>query len=132
MKRIIFCLTVFSLGATILCACSQATQELGVLEGHVSIGPLMPVVREGEVEPTPAPEVYAARAVVIFLQDGKTQVARVKIDPSGDYRAELPVGTYVVDINHAGMDTAAGFPKEIDITHQGVTQVDIDIDTGIR
>jgi hypothetical protein len=92
----------------------------------------MPVVREGEVEPTPAPEAYAAREVVIYKRDGKTEVARVKIDANGNYRAELLVGTYVVDINHAGMDEAVDLPEEIDITNQGITTLDIDIDTGIR
>jgi hypothetical protein len=70
--------------------------------------------------------------VVIYKKDGKTEFARLKIDASGFYQAELPVGIYVVDINRIGIDTAAGLPKEIEITHQGVTRLDIDIDTGIR
>jgi len=48
------------------------------------------------------------------------------------YRAELPVCSYVLDINYIVIDTAAGLPKEIEITNQGVTRLDIDIDTGIR
>ena len=125
-------LTVLTLGVTGLCACTQSPQEFGILEGHVTIGPLVPVIREGEVEPTPAPEVYAAREVVVYKEDGKTEFARLKINANGNYRAELPVGTYVVDINHIGIDSAAGLPKEIEITNQGVTRLDIDIDTGIR
>ena len=132
MKRFLLYLTVLTLGASILCACTQSPQEFGTIEGHVTIGPLVPVVREGNVEPTPAPEVYADREVVIFKEDGKTEFARLKIDASGNYRAELPVGTYVLDINHIGTDMAADLPKEIDITHQGVTRLDVDIDTGIR
>ena len=91
-----------------------------------------PVVREGEAEPTPGPEVYAAREVVVFEEDGKTEFTRIKIDAKGDFRAELPVGTYVLDINHSGIDIAKDLPKEIVITDQGVTRLDIDIDTGIR
>jgi hypothetical protein len=89
-------------------------------------------VREGEAEPTPAPEVYAAREIVVFEEDGKTEIARLKIDANGNYRVELPVGTYIIDINRIGIDTAAGLPKEIEITSLGVTRLDIDIDTGIR
>lgn len=132
MKRYLLYLTFLTLGASSLFACARSPQEFGTLEGHVTIGPLVPVVREGEAEPTPAPEVYAAREIVVFEVDGKTEFVRLKIDAHGDYRAELPVGTYVVDINRIGMDTAADLPKEIVITGQGVTRLDIDIDTGIR
>lgn len=125
-------LTLLTLGVSSLFACTRSLQEFGIIEGHVTIGPLVPVIREGEVEPTPAPEVYAAREIVVFKENGKTEFARLKIDASGNYRAELPVGTYIVDINHIGIDTAADLPKEIEITHQGVTRLDIDIDTGIR
>ena len=132
MKRDLLYLTLLTLGVSSLFACTQSPNEFGIIEGHITIGPLVPVIREGEVEPTPAPEVYAAREVVVFKEDGKTEFARLKIDASGNYRAELPVGTYVVDINHIGIDMAADLPKEIEITNQGVTRLDIDIDTGIR
>jgi hypothetical protein len=120
------------LGASILYACAQKPSEIGIIEGHVSIGPLVPVVRLGEVEPTPDPIVYEEREVVIYEQNGETEVARLEIDGKGNYRAELPVGTYMVDINHLGIDTAKDLPKEIVITNQEVTRLDIDIDTGIR
>jgi hypothetical protein len=131
MKRYLLLLT-FWLVVSSLLACTRSPQEFGILEGHVTIGPLVPVVREGEAEPTPAPEVYAGREVVVFKEDGKTEFARLKIGADGNYRAELPVGTYVVDINHLGIDFAKELPKEIEITVQGVTRLDIDIDTGIR
>lgn len=132
MKRILLYVALLTLGISSLFACTQTPQAFGLLEGHVTIGPLVPVIREGEVEPTPPPEVYAAREIVVFKEDGKTEVTRLTIDGSGNYRAELPVGTYVVDINHLGIDMAAGLPQKIEITHQGVTRLDIDIDTGIR
>jgi len=132
MKRKLFYLAVAILVAGSLGACMQNPEAFGILEGHVTVGPLSPVVSEGEAEATPAPEVYAGREVVVFRADGVTEFARVKIDGSGNYQAKLPVGTYVVDINHLGIDTAAGLPAEIWITDQAVTRLDIDIDTGIR
>jgi hypothetical protein len=132
MKRNLISLMVLTLLVLILCACAQKTQEHGVLEGHVTIGPLAPVVRQGEPEPTPAPEVYAAREVVVFDEDGKTEFTRLKIDAMGDFRAELPAGAYAVDTNHSGIDIAKDLPKVIVIAHQGITRLDIDIDTGIR
>jgi hypothetical protein len=110
----------------------QVVEEVGTLEGQVSIGPLVPVVKEGEEAPTPAPEVYAEREIVVFEENGKTEVTRLKLDSTGNYQAELPVGIYVVDINRIGIDTADGFPKKITITADAVIRVDVDIDTGIR
>lgn len=125
-------LTLLMLGIFFLSACTQTPQEYGVIEGHVTIGPLMPVMREGEVEPTPAPEVYAAREIVIYEEDGTKEYTRLNIDANGNYRAELPVGIYLVDINHIGIDSAADLPAKIEITTHRVTTLNIDIDTGIR
>lgn len=113
-------------------ACSATARAAGTLEGHVTIGPLVPVVRQGEPEPTPAPEVYAARQIVVFAKDGQTEVARAQVDAGGDYRVQLPPGTYAVDINHAGIDRAADLPKTMQISAGQVTRLDVDIDTGIR
>ena len=115
-----------------LSACGPGPAEFGVLEGQVTIGPLSPVLQEGETPPTPAPEVYAARQIVVFEADGETEVARLEIGPDGRYRAELPAGEYLVDINHAGIDSAAGLPATVNIEPGSTVTLDIDIDTGIR
>jgi len=116
----------------LLTACAATPSETGTLEGHVNIGPLVPVVREGEAEPTPAPEVYAGREIVIFAEDGQTEATRAKIDPNGNYHVTLPVGTYVVDINHLGIDRGLNLPQTVQITSQQVIRLDVEIDTGIR
>jgi hypothetical protein len=90
------------------------------------------VVEAGVPEPTPAPEVYAERKIVIYAEDGQPEVARVDIDDSGHYRVTLPVGVYVVDINHLGIDLAKGLPQQVEIKSQQTTRLDVDIDTGIR
>lgn len=118
--------------AMIVTACMPIPKGTGTLRGHVTIGPLVPVHREGEPDPTPAPEVYAARQIVIYKPNGKTEVVRAEIDAQGNYEIDLPVGTYVVDINRIGVDHAAGFPAEVDILADQVTILDVDIDTGIR
>ena len=111
-------------------SCNQGPQEFGVLEGKVTIGPLVPVLREGEIPPTPAPEVYSAREIVVYKKDGVTEFARLPIDSNGIYRGELPVGTYVIDINRIGIDSAANLPIEIKITN--ISNTILEIDTGIR
>lgn len=115
-----------------IAACGQQPVESGTLEGHVSIGPLAPALREGELPPTPSAEVYAARQIVIYEANGRSESTRLEIDAAGNYRVELPVGTYVVDINRIGIDSADGLPKEIEITANTTVRLDIDIDTGIR
>jgi len=115
-----------------ICSCSNGPSAFGILEGRVSIGPLVPVLREGEQPPTPSAEVYAARQIVVYEMDGKTEIVRLQIDSTGSYHAELPVGKYVIDINHAGIDSAADLPMAIEIAAGSTVRLDIDIDTGIR
>jgi hypothetical protein len=110
-------------------SCTPGPQETGTLEGHVTIGPL---VRDGEPEPTPGPEVYASRQIVIYAQDGRTEITRVQVDAKGNYRVTLPVGTYVVDINHTGIDRGIDLPKTVEIVSGRITRLDVEIDTGIR
>ncbi len=117
---------------TTIYGCARQPGETATIMGQVSIGPLVPVMREGEPEPTAAPEVYAARQIVIYRADGRVEVARVGIGPTGKYSVTLPVGAYVVDINRAGIDSADGLPRQIEL-HAGETiRVDVEIDTGIR
>jgi hypothetical protein len=125
-------------------------EGFGRLSGNVSIGPLSPVQREGTVEPTPAPEVDAratsaratayaratnvwatGRTIVIYEEDGQTEVKRVQVRPDGTYEIILLNGRYVVDIGRSGIDSAADLPKTVQINGGRIT-LDIDIDTGIR
>lgn len=107
-------------------------QETGTLKGHVTIGPLVPVLREGVPEPTPAPEVYEARKIVIYDESGDKEIAQVDIGPDGNYQVTLTVGIYTVGINSLGIDSAAGLPAQIEILAGQTLTLDIDIDTGIR
>ena len=127
MRRLLLLALTF-----VIISCAPGLQETGTLEGHVTIGPLVPVMREGELEPTPAPEVYSSRQIVIYAQDGRTEITRVQIDAEGNYRVTLPAGTYVVDINRIGIDRGIDLPKTVEIVSGQVTRLDVEIDTGIR
>ena len=115
-----------------LTACSFSTREVGVLEGQVTIGPLQPAIQVGEQPPTPSPDVYAAREIVVYKKNGVTEFTRLEIGPTGIYQGELPVGVYVVDINRIGIDSADNLPLEITISANRTIRLDINIDTGIR
>jgi hypothetical protein len=115
-----------------IAACSSGPKEIGTLQGQVTIGPLVPVVGPGVEEPTPGPEVFADRKIVIYDAKGRRELGQVDIQSGGSYRVDLEVGTYLVDINHLGIDHAAGLPGLVEIRANEITILDIDIDTGIR
>lgn len=123
-----FMLAVFLL----LGACASLPKDMGVLTGDVTIGPLQPAVRVGVPEPTPRPEVFTARKILVLSQSGRREIARVPINADGTYHVILPVGRYQIDIAGIGIDHAADLPTEIEIFKDQITQLDIDIDTGIR
>ena len=120
---VIACVSVIS--------CSGSASEPGILHGKIKIGPLVPVEQEGVTYEVPC-EVYELRKVIIYKKNSSDLVKEVDIDCDGRYRTELSPGTYIVDINHIGIDTSSDVPAEVEIISQQTTRLDIDIDTGIR
>jgi len=120
--------------AIIVAGCAPVSREEGTLSGHVTIGPLQPVVREGETEPTPSPEVYAAWQIVVYSVDRRREIARADIDSAGNYQITLPVSTYVVTAEPtSGVGGPGGSQVyDVEIASGKTTRLDIDIDTGIR
>ena len=105
--------------------------QKGTLRGQVTIGPICPVERPDQ-PCLPTPETYAARKVLVRSGDGANPVATVSLNQTGYYRVELEPGTYVVDINRAGMDRSPDVPRTITVAAGETVTLDIDIDTGIR
>ena len=106
--------------------------ETGILRGSVSIGPLVPVSRPGIPDPTPSPEVFQARKVVVTHVDGSSPVRVVDLGSDGTYEVVLPVGAYTVDINRIGIDFSKELPVRVEIGPDTIVVLDISIDTGIR
>jgi hypothetical protein len=128
-----FCIAFAALAAILLLsACTSVAPESGILEGHVSIGPLTPVQQEGVPTPTPWPGLYSGRSIVIFDLHAEKEIARAAIDAQGNYRITLPIGLYIVDINHVGIDMGVDLPALVVIDPHQTTKLDIEIDTGIR
>jgi hypothetical protein len=123
-----------AVGATLLVSlagCGESTAEFGVVTGQVTIRPLSPV-EEGEAIPTPPPELYEDRVILIYGPGGEEVVRRAEINGKGVYREELVPGTYVVDIRGVGPVSAAGLPKTIEVSSGETVRVNVVIDTGIR
>lgn len=108
-----------------------STAEPGILQGKVTIGPLQPVERPGEVVEVPC-EVYEARKIMVYNKSGNKLVEEVDIDCDGRYVVKLSPGTYTVDINRIGIDHSSDVPRQVEIKSGITTRLDIDIDTGIR
>ena len=69
---------------------------------------------------------------MVDKKNGVTEFPRLGIDSNDWYQGELPAGTYVIDINRIGIDSADNLPLEITIKANTKTRLDIEIDTGIR
>jgi hypothetical protein len=117
-------------------SCCPGGPETVLLQGAVTIGPLSPVGQLGESKPVP-PEVFSSRYLIIYDESGENLVREVyftQIDQSamGYYTAQIAPGTYVIDINHLGADTAESLPVTIEVSADETVTIDVNIDTGIR
>ena len=129
MKYLLFTALVIT-----ITSCSLLQPKKGTLSGHVTIGPLVPVLREGEAEATPSPDVYAAWQIVIYTEDMQREIARGNIDSAGNYQIALPTSTYMVTAEPTGAGGGPGGSEvySVEIIKDRVTSLDLDIDTGIR
>jgi hypothetical protein len=104
----------------------------GTLAGLVAIGPICPVEQEGVPCPVP-PEVYAGVHVVVREGPGGDLVARVGLDGEGRYRVDLSAGRYEVTLDHElGIDRGSAPTHVVEVRPGETTELDFDIDTGIR
>ena len=124
-------LLLFIFAALIISGCSSATSETGILHGNVSIGPISPVEIPGEPSVVPC-EVYEARKIMVYEENGKKLIQQVDIDCDGRYITELKPGIYTIDINRIGIDHSSDVPQKVEIKSSITVRLDIGIDTGIR
>jgi hypothetical protein len=134
MKKYFLLLTMLLI--ILFASCQPGGEETVLLQGAVTIGPISPVESLENIPPVPS-EVFSSRYLIIYHEDGKsilrevyfTQIAQSAM---GYYTAQIAPGTYVIDINHSGMDTAEGLPVTIDVIADETVTIDVNIDTGIR
>src|SRR5436309_4901243 len=106
---------------------SQPQVRLGVLTGRITRGPLSPV--EG-IPGGRRAEVVAGSRIVISGSDGR-QVESVVSNDQGQYRVNLPSGTYRVSAVSRSSSTRE-LPATVTVTEGQETRLNIRIDTGIR
>jgi len=71
---------------------------------------LLRQIELGDGTPAPVtPENYADYPLIVLSQDRKQEITRVTADGNGNYRAELPPGDYVLDIQRRPRATPQPF-----------------------
>ena len=123
-------------GSLLVVSCQPGGPETVLLQGAVTIGPLSPVERPGE-NPVVPPEVFSERKLMIYSASGKHLVhevyfTQIGAGATGYYTAQIAPGTYTIDINHLGIDTATNLPQKITVSADETVTIDVHIDTGIR
>lgn len=126
-----FLITLFVL---IAAGCTQISGNSGTIIGQVTIGPLQPVQRVGDIEPTPSPEMYAAWQIVVYTEDLRREIARTEITSDGLYQIDLPVSSYAVTAEPVRNNGGPGGSEVyfVEVTKDEVLVLNLDIDTGIR
>jgi hypothetical protein len=70
----------------------------GFLEGQLKILSGRPVELADENTATVAAESYAEYPLIILTRAERKQIARITADRNGNYRAALPPGAYILDV----------------------------------
>lgn len=112
---------------------SVATNQGGVLAGHVNIGPICPVER---MPPDPAckptPEMFQTRKIFVYKSDKQTIISTISLDDNGNFSENLPVGSYYINMLGQAVGGISGVPTIVKIEDGKTVILNIDIDTGIR
>jgi hypothetical protein len=114
------------------CVASDNNQAKGVLQGHLKIISLQTVQPADGNLPTVTAGTYAEFPLVVLSSDGKQQIAVVTADAKGNYRVELPAGTYLLDIQNRVRKHVRAKPAPFAVASGQTTHVNMEMDTGIR
>ena len=104
----------------------------GFVEGHLKITSPREVELANGTPASITAESYAEYPLIILSQDGKNEVARVTADKNGNYRAALPPGDYVLDVQRRAPGHVRAKPQRFTVVSNQTVRVDMDIDTGVR
>ena len=133
-KNIILGLTVL-IGLLLNAGCDKlSSDDAGILEGKISIGPICPV----ETDPPdpgclPTAETYKAYPVAVWTAGGKRKITQINPALDGSYKTDLEPGKYLIKLEtNSGNIGSSNLPVEVIIVSDYITTLNIDIDTGIR
>ena len=106
-------------------------EQTGFIEGHLKI------ISPREVEPSDAmprqtvtAERYAEYPLIILSQDGQKEIARVTADGNGNYRAALPAGNYILDVQDRTAKRLRAKPQPFSVVSNQTVHVDMNVIIG--
>ena len=102
----------------------------GFLEGHLKIISRRPVVLADENTSAVTARNYADYPLIILTRDETKQIARIIADLEGNYRAVLPPGDYILDVQRHESGNLRAKPQPFAIVAGQIVHVDMTISTG--
>ncbi len=111
----------------------ENSNDIGFLSGRIAIGPLCPVERDPpDPNCQPTKETYEAWPIAVFKYGTKTKVSQIDPNLDGSYYLELSAGRYTLNLEKSNMFGSKDLPQDITIKEGETTEINIDMDTGIR
>jgi len=97
--------------------------------GKVTLGPLNPVVREGDESKNERP--YQA-TIIVKDKNGSHEVKRFSSGKNGEFKVYLTPGTYLLDPLSKNSIPPTGKSETVTVRLNEFTEVNISYDSGIR
>jgi hypothetical protein len=105
----------------------------GFVEGHLKIISLKEVELADETPSKSTAQNYGDYPLIILSSDGKKEIARMTADENGNYRAALPPGDYILDVQRRQpKGHVRAKPQPFTVAPNQTVHLDMNIDTGIR
>jgi hypothetical protein len=133
LSKLVPVLAVMSVLFTFSTCGDNMSDDNGLLEGTITIGPICPV----ETDPPssdclPTAETYKAYPVSIWTSDESRKVARIDPALDGSFGVVLVPGVYLVRLDKDYAVGISNLPLMVVISPLEKTVISISIDTGIR
>jgi hypothetical protein len=111
----------------ICCVASDNGTPPGFLEGHLKILSPNPVDLGDENAARVTAENYGEYPLLILSQSEKKEIARITADENGNYRAALPTGEYVLEVQARPRKHLRWKPQPFTVVSNQTVRVDMDI-----
>jgi len=124
--------TALTFAIALSTAVSAQAPATGVLQGHLKIISLETAKPADGSVPTATPQTYLEYPLAVLTADGKQQIASITADTQGNFRAELPPGSYLLDIENRVRKHVRAKPVPFTVTANQTVHVNMEMDTGVR
>jgi hypothetical protein len=126
----------------VACENANVNTEMGTISGTVTIGPLCGNIQNNPNTTNPCgfsdeqiDQIYAKYKVTLNGKvDGKTITNNVTLNKSGLFNFNVQVGTYKIEVvlpEGSKVINSNELVKEVTVSKNEITKVDIKVDTGI-